>query len=752
VVDRPRFIIGFGERLTQPVTVRRGSQPPVAPYDAETARARVAASAVEVSHQADLLPASACPGDAVVAAISLHPRYLAKSYYPDALLDSAGFEAVGSRPVEIVPDQVGRKVKRHGETIEIREAGVEAQPSTELFVATTRANLRLWSSRLLGDDEMSDREAGDVVKVERFWLPQSADRLRVTAEPNEAVAVEVVLHSSRPDIVEAFRIFAESVGVDVDVTRRLDVGGASFVPLMATGAVLEQLAEFSFLRTARAIPRLRDLTVESVARSTDSRALLLPDAAPADPDLRVAVFDGGVPAGSCLAPWVDSYEFPDLGDESPTLLEHGQAVTSALLFGSIDPDREIQRPYGHVDHYRVLDSSSGNDDPFELYDVLRRIDGVLSTKRYQFFSLSIGPDIPIEDDEVHSWTSVIDSALADGDMIGTVAVGNNGELDRASGIARVEPPSDCVNAMAVGSANRAGPDWTRAPYSALGPGRSPGLVKPDVLAFGGSAAEPFVFADRDSITSYTQGTSFASPSVIRLGMGVRATFGSRISPLAIKALLIHTADSHPNLDVTECGWGRVAPDLARVITCADGEARVLYEGELTPAKFIRARIPVPEGLPSGRIRLAATLCFASEVDPQDPGNYTRSGLGITFRPHSNKIPDDSKTGMAGSKSFFGQGDFSPERDLRLDAHKWETVLNASKGLLTKSVHQPVFDIHYNAREAGHGYRTAPKIRYAMVITVTMKKRPDLYDEVLAGYPVELQALEPVINIPIEIET
>ena len=751
MADQPRFIIGFGERLTEPVTVRRNSQPPIAPYDLSTARDRVGRAAVEVSRAADLLPSGACPGDSVVAAVTLHPRFLAKSYYPDQLLADIEFEAVGSRPIEIVPDQVGRRVTRDGEISEIREPGADPQPSTELYVATTRANLRRWSARLVGDTELTDAER-DVVKIERLWLPQAVDRLRVSAEPDETIAVEAVLHSSRPDIVDAFRSFAESLGVEIDVSRRLDVSGASFVPFLATGAALERIAEFSFLRTARAIPQLRDLTVESVARSADSRALLLPDSLPVDTDLRVAVFDGGVPSGSCLERWVDSYEFRDLGPESPSLLEHGQAVTSALLFGSIDPDREIPRPYGHIDHYRVLDASSGEHDPFELYDVLRRIESVLTTKRYQFFSLSIGPDIPIEDDDVHSWTSVLDSALSDGDMIGAIAVGNNGELDRLSGIARVEPPSDCVNAMAVGAANRAGPDWTRAPYSAVGPGRSPGIVKPDVLAFGGSAAEPFVFADHDSITSYTQGTSFASPSVIRLGMGVRATFGSRISPLAIKALLIHTAESHKDLDIIECGWGRIAPDLGQVITCADGEARVLYEGELTPAKFVRARIPVPEDLPNGRVQLAATLCFASEVDPQDPGNYTRSGLGITFRPHSGRVPEDSKTGLATSKSFFGQGDFSPERDLRLDAHKWETVLNASKGMMASSLRHPVFDIHYNAREAGHGYKLAPKIRYAMVVTVTMKKRPDLYDEVLAEYPVELQALEPVINIPIEIDT
>jgi hypothetical protein len=84
------------------------------------------------------------------------------------------------------------------------------------------------------------------------------------------------------------------------------------------------------------------------------------------------------------------------------------------------------------------------------------------SRQYQFINLSLGPDLPIEDTEVHAWTSVIDDLLSDGETLMTVAVGNNGEMDRESGNARIQVPSDCVNALAVGACDTVNEtEWIR---------------------------------------------------------------------------------------------------------------------------------------------------------------------------------------------------------------------------------------------------------------------------------------------------
>lgn len=70
----------------------------------------------------------------------------------------------------------------------------------------------------------------------------------------------------------------------------------------------------------------------------------------------------------------------------------------------------------------------------------------------------------------------------------TVAVGNDGAHGQNRG--RIQPPADAVNAFAVGASGGSHEKAGRASYSCLGPGRSPGVVKPDAIAFGEAKGSP----------------------------------------------------------------------------------------------------------------------------------------------------------------------------------------------------------------------------------------------------------------------
>ena len=175
--------------------------------------------------------------------------------------------------------------------------------------------------------------------------------------------------------------------------------------------------------------------------------MTLPAQPAVDPSVRVAIFDGGMPDGTILAPWVTRFDPPGIGTPVAEALEHGYAVTSAVLFGSHKPGT-TQAPYANVDHIRVWDVDSGAD-PFELYDVLERIKNTLeSSPKYGFTNLSLGPALPIEDDDVRAWT-VLDDYLTDGACLATVAVGNDGEADQAQRLNRVQVPSDTVDGLSV---------------------------------------------------------------------------------------------------------------------------------------------------------------------------------------------------------------------------------------------------------------------------------------------------------------
>jgi hypothetical protein len=292
-------------------------------------------------------------------------------------------------------------------------------------------------------------------------------------------------------------------------------------------------------------------------------------------------------------------------------------------------------------------------------------------------------------------------------------------------------------------------DWARASYSAIGPGRSPGVVKPDLMAFGGTATQYFhvLAPGKKPVLAPQLGTSFAAPYLLRSAVGVRAILGPELSPLAIKALLVHSADSSIH-DKHEVGWGKVPEELMKVIACPAGVARVVYQGELKPGKYLRAVLPLPVGGLTGKIKLTATFCYASPTDPQDAAAYTRAGLEIVFRPSDKKI----KAGKANAdtKGFFDMKKYATEQERRSDLGKWETVLHGAKSMRGSSLDNPVFDIHYNAREAGGRASGADKIRYALILTVEAPKHTDLYNEILRAYAKTLVPIQPQVSLPIRV--
>jgi hypothetical protein len=498
--------------------------------------------------------------------------------------------------------------------------------------------------------------------------------------------------------------------------------------------------------------QLRPMAWSGALRSGSPFDIKIEDVAPLNPELRVAVFDGGVPKDCLPSGLVRRKRIPgSIGAAVPACQAHGVGVTSAVLYGSLAPGQPLPKPFTSVDHYRVIDTDTANDSQGHYFDVLNRIMNVLRQNNYQFVNLSLGPDLPIEDDEVHVWTASLDDHFSDGKTLVTVAAGNTGENDWDAGNARVQAPADGVNVLSVGAADSSEEKWKRATYSSIGPGRSPGIVKPDILAFGGSKKHPFWVPDmeRQGRTVPIQGTSFAAPLALRAAIAIRTHLGPVIEPLALKALLIHHSEPLA-FEQREVGWGRLPTDFENMITCPDGTVHVLYQGTLEPGKYLRARVPLPASGVSGDLKLRATFCYATETDPQDPINYTRAGLEITFRPDKTKFTKTAGklSQQPASKPFFSVGGYQTEDELRRDAHKWEPCLKATRNFRSTSLNDPSFDIHYNARKAGANDLRAQSIPYALVLTIHARQTKDLYNKVTQRYRTILQPLNPILQIPL----
>lgn len=733
-----KFVIGRGELLTFQIPPPKRKPGKAEVYSLSEAQEALLPE-IDIANSVFLnLSKAAKPGGFVVAKMMLHPGYIAKSFFPSTFLRETGLLSVGSRTVRVEPRTPHKK----------KVTGVVE--TTELFIAghiSKFAELRVTASNFETDTNV----AKEFARLEHIRPFTAADRL-VSFSSNEGNYFEVGLHllpDCEEQLISLFFKYAADTGFNVYKDLVFRAGQLLFVPVKGDRDRVEALADFTLVRVVRPMPKLRG--TRPLSRGIPlSINFSLPTLAPISSEPNVAILDGGLPSKHVLAPWVSRHykSDPEAADVKD-YLAHGLGVTSAFLFGPIDANKQAQRPFSYVNHHRILDAASDQEPPLELYRTLGHIEEILLSRQYQFVNLSLGPDLPVEDTDVHAWTSVIDDLLSDGETFLTIAAGNNGERDELLGYNRIQVPSDCVNGVTVGAADRRGKIWQRASYSAIGPGRSPGRRKPDMVAFGGSPLEYFhVPAPNAKLEVVpTLGTSFAAPFLLRTAVGVRAILGASIHPLTIKALLVHTAfnaDHHPD----EVGWGKTAEDINHIITCPDGVARIIFQGELKPGKYLRAPIPLPKDQVKGKVTITASLCYASQVDPQDASAYTKAGLGITFRPDADKF--DQKAKNPKSRTFFSQSEYLTEPELRGDLGKWETVLHASDTFLGSTLNNASFDVHYGARDsAGLPTSGASKIRYALVITLHAPKHLTIYDEILSNHKV-LISLQPQISVPIKL--
>ncbi|MBE8612696.1 peptidase S8 and S53, subtilisin, kexin, sedolisin [Morganella morganii] len=734
------FLIGRGELLTHDIPSPKRRMDKSEVYTLAEAKKRLAPQIQATNDIFKKLTAHSCPNDYAVAKLTMNPSYIARSYFPTAMLRNTDLKSVGSKTVKVIPDKWKRKID------------VVEYPTTQLFVAGKRSafsNLSEWINEL----EYNSAESIDFARIEEFeaFLPE--ERLIIpknTQETHFEVGIHLLQNDGEDFVQRKFIDYAQSLDITVHASLAFTAGSLWFLPVQGNISSIRELAQFTFVRVIRAIPKLRGL--RPLRRASGSVIpCTLPSEAPLSSDIKVAILDGGLPEKHPIKPWVKSYRVLDEhANDDPDALEHGLGVSSAFLFGPIKSNVKPPIPYSYIDNLRVLDNKTYEEDPLELYRTLGLIEEVLLSRQYQFLNLSLGPDLPIEDTEVHAWTSVIDDLLSDGETLMTVAVGNNGDMDRESGNARIQIPADCVNALAVGASDSTNDNnWQKASYSAIGPGRSPGVMKPDIVAFGGETSEYFHVLTGGSKPNITpeRGTSFAAPYALRNAVGIRAILGNNLNLLAIKALLIHSSKNkdHPNIEV---GWGKVPEDLNDIIVSPNGVARIVYQGELKPGKYLRAPVPLPTSGLTGKVNLTATFCYATATDPQDSASYTKAGLEVSFRPNDSKVKEGKKN--AETAGFFELKKFATESEQRSDMGKWETVLHSSKNMLGSSLKNPVFDIHYNAREFGGSIsgNKAEKIKYALIITVKAAKHQDLYNEILRAYNKILVPIQPQTAIPI----
>jgi hypothetical protein len=722
MLNNKNMLLGYGETLTQPVNINQNGGPKNKPYTYDENKPVILEKLQDLILNINTISPDALPDGKAVAKFVLHPTFLAKSYFPINLLNHFSLESIGSKSIRIKPRKDNKKKGRKNFYITIC-----------IYVSGKRENFELFIEALKKDTFKNiNKLKNDFITLEDISILEMSDKIK--SIDDDIDKVEVTLHTPQNSlsIEKKFENFALKNGVRIDENKCIRVKGLTFMSFKANRKDILKLAEFSFLRTIRKLPELR-FNKPIITRSLENSLLLsLPSEPAINQNLKVAIFDGGI-GGNDYELWVKEINLVSDKNTGIEPITHGLDVTSTILFGLIDSKTEILKtPYCNIDHYRVVDSNTHTD--IDLFDVLIRIKSVLEKNNYDYVNISLGPRIPIDDDDVHVWTSTLEEIFAKTGTLCTIAAGNDGDLPDT--LNRIQPPADLINALAVGAATSLSDNWKRCSYSCIGPGRSPGYIKPDGLAFGGSEEEPFqIYNPVSKGIVRVAGTSFAAPLVLRQAIALSTLLGYKITPLTAKALLIHHAEAK-RFAPQEVGWGRFPVNISDVIYCDDNQVKVIYQGMLEPSQYMRALIPFPDSEIKGKINLKATFCFTSSVDVEHPINLTRSGLEITMR--KNELSKNNTYPLFNNKNIYAD-----ENEKRSDGHKWETTLRAEHTFTkTLNITNPCFDIVYHERDRGIACKNQEKLEYVLVVTLSIENMPELYNLIRQKYqtlqPIEIQ--------------
>ena len=206
-MNKPNFLIGRGELLVRDIKgpKRFGDKAEVYPYS--YAIERLTPKLERASGALDALPEDACPRDFGVALLTLNPGYIARSYFPIALLRAAGLESVGSRTVKITPEAWTKK----GPPVE--------SSTTQLFVAGKRSVFRSLPGWIQYAEQGSD-EALDIAHIEDFAAFLPGERVREYGSEKERffeVGIHLLQDEGSAFIQKAFSQFAAKQDVKLHV-------------------------------------------------------------------------------------------------------------------------------------------------------------------------------------------------------------------------------------------------------------------------------------------------------------------------------------------------------------------------------------------------------------------------------------------------------------------------------------------------------------------------------------------------------
>ncbi|MCT3288307.1 S8 family peptidase [Lactiplantibacillus pentosus] len=375
----------------------------------------------------------------------------------------------------------------------------------------------------------------------------------------------------------------------------------------------------------------------------------------------IGLLDSGVDKNSLTEHWVTRGNGCQYSD-SELNCAHGTYIATLLIHGDNFSDTHDSSIRG-CEIIDVPVIPANGTDEITLINNIRT--AIKENSSIRVWNLSISLDGEIKSDEFSDFAIALDEIQQTSNVIICKSAGNDPSFYMKQNASHLSIGAESIRSVTVGSLNRNSDpfDYTKknfpAPYSCVGPAPS-SLVKPDLTHFGGD-----LFASKHNPTDRTDfkevsdtatsdgfklihkvGTSFSTPKVAKNIAELDLLTHNQYSPLALKALAIHSAKYYetPNLDTQQrlntLGYGK--PDNAGIALFGSSySSTMILEGNLQKGNRIDImEFPYPDALiKNGRYtgKIKVTLLYDPILIANQGAEYCQSNLEIRFGTYDKKM-------------------------------------------------------------------------------------------------------------------
>lgn len=562
---------------------------------------------------------------------------------------------------------------------------------------------------------------------------------RINVEENELLKIKLINYQDadiNKGVHNAFLDSCDELGLDVHSTNYTPDLIVYQIPYEEKA--FAALQEFEGLSSIEDMLSFNSMAITEITDEIEDIPLRI-----LDPDVEystVGVIDTGISTNQHMKPWIADEFSPYIPEDKDT--NHGSAVASILIYGDeLQGENYTNSPGCKVYDACVLPKDDLRKSITEA-DLIQHIrDAIENRPDINIWNMSIGWGVEADPSKMSDFGAVLDDLADEHNLLICTSVGNCSNFKSTVPSGKIQISSDSVRALSVGSIAHTKENFDQSeinepsPFSRKGPGPF-NIVKPELTHYGGNAGvdeqKRLVVSGVNAISSDGRlttkvGTSFSTPRVTSILVGLESEIDEPFDPLLFKALTIHSA-KYPEIEMeqeektSKMGYG-VPSNAKDILYNSENEITLVVRDTIEKGNFIEILdLPFPkemveEGFYYGEVII--TLVSSPDLDRTQGEEYCQSNLDVFFGTYNEKVDRDGKTVRnpigrdTGTKNLLAPSLYSKRSIKENQSFRGERIL---KSYYQK--YQPIKKWAINLAEMSdankHRYLEYPKLWYLKI--------------------------------------